>query len=323
MALLAAKMKKANRAGIIAALSSAFFLGLSPVFGKLAINFGFTPLAVVALRTSMAAALVLVIVLLFYRSYLYIFPVGLLGCVLAGLINGLGSILYYMALERLTASLGQMLYSLYPFFVAIWLILDRQPPTRMTVFRIGLATLAVLLLTSLPSHPADPIGVIMMLGSAALYALHLPINQRVLYEVPAPTVTLYTLLSMSAVVVPAFLLFDHHWPSMMLPWWPVLGLTLVTSLSRLALFLGIKHIGGMQTALLGLGELLVTLLFSYFWLHENLLWTQWLGAVGLAISLLLVKFESSHTNYSGKKNGWLSWIRPPDIPQDIPWGPHE
>ena len=47
-----------------------------------------------------------------------------------------------------------------------------------------------------------------MLGAAALYALHLPINQRVLYEVPAPTVTLYTLLAMSAVVVPAYLVFD-------------------------------------------------------------------------------------------------------------------
>jgi len=102
----------------------------------------------------------------------------------------------------------------------------------------------------------------MMLGAAILYALHLPINQRVLYEVPAPTVTLYTLLAMSAVVVPAYLIFDQKWPSLELPWWPVFGLTLVTSLSRLSLFMGIKHIGGMQTALLGLGELLVTILFS-------------------------------------------------------------
>ncbi|HEX2696904.1 MAG TPA: DMT family transporter, partial [Anaerolineales bacterium] len=206
-----ARAQKWNDVGIISALSSAVFLGLSPVFGKLAINFGFSPLAVVALRTSMAAALVFLIVLIFYRPFFYIFPVGLIGCALAGVINGLGSILYYMALHQLTASVGQMLYSLYPFFVAIWLILDRQPPSRLTLFRIGLASVAVLLLTSLPAQPVDPVGVWMMLGAAALYALHLPINQRVLYEVPAPTVTLYTLLSMSAVVVPAYLLFDRQW----------------------------------------------------------------------------------------------------------------
>jgi len=316
-------MQKSHKEGIFAALSSAVFLGFSPVFGKLAINFGFSPLAVVAFRTSMAAGLVFLFVILFYRSYLYIFPVGLLGCILAGLINGLGSILYYMALNRLSASVGQMLYSLYPFFVAIWLILDGQPLSRLSFFRIGLATAAVLLLTAIPSHGADLIGTAMMLGAAALYALHLPINQRVLYEVPAPTVTLYTLLAMSAVVVPAYLLFDHQWPSITMPWWPVFGLTLVTSLSRLTLFLGIKHIGGLQTALLGLAELLIAIFFSYIWLHETLLWTQWLGAIGLAISLLLVKFESPHLHRQDGKNGWFSWIHPPDIPQDFPWGPHE
>ena len=39
------------------------------------------------------------------------------------------------------------------------------------------------------------------------YALHLLINQRVLYEVPAPTVTFYTLLGMAVTVSVAFLAF--------------------------------------------------------------------------------------------------------------------
>lgn len=316
-------MQKSRNTGILAAIGSAVFLGLSPVFGKLAINLGFSPLAVVALRTSLAAALILIIVVIFYRPFLYIFPVGLIGCLLAGLINGLGSILYYLALDHLSASVGQMLYSSYPFFVAIWLTMDHQVPSRLTVFRIGLATAAVLLLTSLPQHRADPVGVLMMLGAAAFYALHLPINQRVLYEVPAPTVTLYTLLAMSAVVVPAFLLFDRQWPTATMDWWPVIGLTLVTSLSRLSLFFGVKRIGGMQTALLGLAELLVTIIFSYIWLREKLLWTQWLGAAGLGLSLLLVQFENYHPQHSNNKTGWLAWIRPPEISQDIPWGPHE
>ncbi len=316
-------MPKGHRTGILAALASAFFLGLCPVFGKLAINAGFSPLAVVALRTILAAAIVLVYVLIFYRDYFYIFPVGLLGCALAGLINGLGSILYYMALDRLTASLGQILYSMYPFFVAIWFILDEQTVSRLTVFRIGLATVAVILLTYLPVHQADPIGVAMMLGAAAFYALHLPINQRVLYEVPAPTVTLYTLLAMSAVVLPAYLIFDRQIPAANLNWWPLLGLSLMTALSRLTLFLGIKRIGGMQTALLGLAELLITVTFSYAWLHEHLTWVQWIGAVVLCVSLLLVRFEKPHAPLHGSRSGWLGWIRAPDVSDNVPWGPHE
>lgn len=314
-------MRKKQTVGILAAFSSAVFLGLAPVFGKMAITFGFTPFAVVALRTGFAAGILLLVVALFYRQYLYIFPVGLIGCALAGAINGLGSLLYYLALERLDASIGQLLYSLYPFFVALWLILDHQPPSRLTLFRVGLATVAVLLLTSVPQNSVDITGVLMMLGASILYAMHLPINQRVLFEVPAPTVALYTLLAMSVIVVPAYLIFDRAWPTANVPWQPVAGLTFVTMFSRIALFLGVKKIGGMQTALLGLAELLIAILFSHLWLGENMTMLQWLGAVGLGFSLVLVKFETTPPTHSGK-TGWLSWIRAPGLPKDI-FGPYE
>jgi len=315
-------LQKKQTAGILAAFSSAVFLGLAPVFGKLAITLGFTPFAVVALRTGFAAGILLLVVAVFYPRYLYIFPVGLFGCVLAGTINGFGSLLYYLALQRLDASVGQLLYSLYPFFVALWLILDHQPPSRLTFFRVGLATIAVLLLTSVPKSSVDLTGVLMMIGAAVLYAMHLPINQRVLYEVPAPTVALYTLLAMSAVVIPAYLIFDRAWPTNNTPWLPVVGLTFVTIFSRIALFLGVKKIGGMQTALLGLAELLVAIIFSHIWLGESLTLLQWMGAAGLGFSLVLVMFEHSVAPTHSGKTGWLSWIRAPDLPKDI-FGPYE
>jgi drug/metabolite transporter (DMT)-like permease len=315
-------LQKKQTAGIAAAFSSAVFLGLAPVFGKLAITLGFTPFAVVALRTGFAAGILLLIIALFYPQYLYIFPIGLIGCALAGAINGFGSLLYYLALQRLDASVGQLLYSLYPFFVALWLILDHQPPSRLTLFRVGLATIAVALLTSVPGRSVDTTGVLMMIGAAVLYAMHLPINQRVLYEVPAPTVALYTLLSMSAIVIPAYLLFDRAWPVNNVPWLPVAGLTFVTIFSRIALFLGVKKIGGMQTALLGLAELLIAIVFSHIWLGENLTLLQWMGAAGLGFSLVLVMFENSVAPTHSGKTGWLSWIRAPGLPKDI-FGPYE
>ena len=315
-------MPKKQTAGIAAAFSSAVFLGFAPVFGKLAITEGFSPLAVVALRTGFAAAILLLVISIFYRQYLYIFPVGLVGCLLAGTINGLGSLLYYLALYRLDASLGQLLYSLYPFFVALWLILDHQPPSRLTFFRIVLATIAVLLLTSVSGRSVDVTGVVMMVGASILYAMHLPINQRVLYEVPAPTVALYTLLAMSAVVIPAYLIFDRSWPAANAPWLPVAGLTFVTVFSRIALFLGVKKIGGMQTALLGLAELLIAILFSKLLLGENLSPLQWLGALGLGLSLILVMYDKSTPPTRSGGTGWLSWIRAPGLPKDI-FGPYE
>ena len=303
--------------GISAALISASLIGLAPVFGKAAMGPGqFSPFAVVALRTGMAAALLVLIMLIFKRQFLYIYPAGLYGCLLAGALNGAGSIFYYVGLSKLNASVAQMLYALYPFFVAFWLQLDGQPASKLTLIRIVIAGLSAFLLTKVEAGGIDLIGVIFMLISAALYALHLPVNQRVLYDVPAPTVTVYTLLAMSAIVVPAYFIARPPWPEANAPWLPVVGLTAVTFISRLMLFLGVKNIGGMQTALLGLAELLVAIFFSYLLLGETLTISQWAGTAGLGASLLLVRFEKPITHPIHTK-GLLSWLQPPDFPTDF------
>ncbi len=298
------------RLGLRAATLSALFLGMAPIFGKQAILNGLPPLAVVALRTVLATLLLWGLLAYFKPAFLRIYPVGLIGCLLAGGINGVGSLFYYSALGRIDAGLGQLLYAFYPVFVALWLWLDKQPPSKLTLVRLALALPAVALLTMGSPHHLDVWGMAMMLLAAALYALHLPINQRVLFDVPAPTVTLYTLAAMSLVVVPAFLLLGPRvLPTTWATAWPVAGLTLVTFFSRLTLFLGVKHIGGMQTALLGLGELLVTLALSYIWLHEALSPTQWLGALLLAVILLLAAFERLEPTSRHPPGGWLSWLR--------------
>jgi drug/metabolite transporter (DMT)-like permease len=318
-------MNNIRSQGIVAALSSAFFLGMAPIFGKRAIISGTSPLAVVAIRTLLAALLLLLLMVLFKRKYLFIYPAGLLGCLLAGWINGLGSLFYYSALSRIDAGVGQLLYSLYPLFVALWLFLDRQPPSRLTIFRLFLSIPAVYLLTQAGQTKIDILGMIEMLIAAALYALHLPINQRVLYDMPAPTVTLYTLLAMSAIVVPTTLFSPSalaSLPTSFSSWLPIIGLTLVTFFSRLMLFLGVKHLGGMQTSVLGLSELLVTIVVAQIWLGEQLNIWQWIGALLLALSLILVGIEKPPPKKKSP-GGWLSWLSHPRLPSDLPWQPHE
>ncbi len=312
-----------NSKGISAAILSAIFLGLAPVFGKQAMLLGLSPLAVVAIRTVLSAILLLTVMLIFYRPYLYIYPAGLLGCLIAGWTNGIGSLFFYSAIGRLDASVGQLLYSLYPLFLVFWLSLDNQPPNRLTLFRLFLTIPALFLLIQANKSNIDLIGVIQMLIAAALYALHLPINQRVLRDMPAPTVTLYTLLAMSAIVLPTFL-FSATATSLQIEkvgvleiikrfYLPILGITLVTFFSRVTLFLGVKHLGGMQTAFLGLGETLVTVFFAHTWLGERLTSQQWLGAVLLLISLSLVGFGKTQQTKTNP-GGFLNWLQPAKLP---------
>ena len=297
--------------GINAALLSALFLGLAPIFGKQAINAGISGLGVVAFRTFFAALILFLIILVFQRRYLYIYPVGLIGCLMAGALNGIGSLFYYTALSRLDAGVAHMLYSFYPLFVAFWLFLDHERPSRLTLFRLIVAFPAIFLLVQAGNGTIDLMGVGFMLVAAALYALHLPINQRVLYEIPAQTVTLYTLVAMTAVVVPAYFISGASAspPETLNFLWPAIGLTVVTFLSRITLFLGIKNLGSIQTALLGLSELLITVVLAQLWLGENLSVAQWLGAALLGVSIVMVAWEKPKPP-SGGRSGWFSWLRP-------------
>jgi drug/metabolite transporter (DMT)-like permease len=276
----------------------------------------------VALRTLFAAGLLFILVLILNRSYLFIYPAGLLGCLLAGGINGIGSIFFYISLGRIDASLGQIIFSLYPLFVAVWLWLDRQPPSRLTIVRLLLVIPALILLTRTQQSEIDLLGVVFMLIAGAMYALHLPINQRVLYDMPAPTVTFYTLLAMSLVVLPALFFSGLSTPVADQAWLALGALTLVTFVSRLTLFLGVKHLGGMQTAMLGLTELVITISFSHILLQERLNIYQWLGLGLLAFILFLVRYEKPTPIRAGA-GGWLSWVVPPQLPSKFPWQPHD
>lgn len=313
------KVGNVRTVGINAALFSAFFLGMAPIFGKQAIQLGVHPLSVVAIRTILAAALLFAVMLVFQRKYLYIYPAGLIGCLLAGWINGIGSLFYYSALGHIDAGFGQLLYSLYPLFVVLWMFFDKHSPSRLTILRLLITLPAIYLLVQANGETPSLIGVAQMLAASALFALHLPINQRVLYDIPAQTVTLYTLLAMSSVVVPAFLISGAFstFPESAEFIWPLIGLTLVTFLSRLTLFTGVKILGGTQTALLGLGELLVTVLLARWWLGEMMTSMQWIGAIILSSSLLLIGLEKP-VPQKRRPGGWFSWLTPPSSEISIP-----
>ncbi len=98
-----------------------------------------------------------------------------------------------------------------------------------------------------------------------------------------------------------------------------MAMALITFFSRITLFQGVKHLGGMQTSLIGLGELLVTVLLAHWWLGEHLNGLQWLGAGLLMASLLLVGFDKLPPD-KRHNSGWLAWLSPPHInPTELPW----
>lgn len=75
------------------------------------------------------------------------------------------------------------------------------------------------------------------------------------------------------------------------------------ALARLLVFTGLRQLGGVQTSLLGVAEMLVSLLLAYLLLGERLALWQWIGGGLLVVSVLLIGRESR------LEMSWEEWLR--------------
>jgi drug/metabolite transporter (DMT)-like permease len=133
----------------------------------------------------------------------------------------------------------------------------------------------------------------LMLVSAATYGLHIVLGQWVVADTAPHSVALYVLTTMTVVVGIARALQSVPLePISAGGWGAVFGLGVVTALSRLFMFMGLGLLGGIQTALLGLAELFVTLMVAFVLLGERLTTLQWLGGVLLILAGLLARRDS-------------------------------
>ncbi len=278
--------------GIFWALLSPLFLGFVPILAKLAYAAGVNVLTVVAFRTLLAALIMWLGLILFARHFIASPIPAILGSMLAGGINGLGSLFFYGSLTRIDASLGQLINITYLIFVAILLRLAGQAVSRLTLLRTALAIAAIYLLTAGGLGRPDWLGVGMMLAAAVTFAIQLVMSQRIMMDIPAPTMTLYAITAMSGVVSVVWLLFPSNLTAVsQTGWQAVIWMGVVTALSRLTLFLGVKALGSLQTALLGILEVAVTITLAAVFLHERLTINQWVGTAVLITSILLIRFE--------------------------------
>lgn len=280
-----------NRAGYIAVILSPIFLGISPIFGKLALQGGLDPLTVAALRNVIVAAALWLFYRIFWREYIYIYPAGLISCIAIGVTNGIGSMFYYSGLSLLDASVAQLLNGSYLIFV---LLLTRIGGVKFgikTISRVFVALAGILFITGGLTGKNTWLGVGLMTGNAILFAGTVVMSQRILYEMPARTVTLYVMTAMASVVLIFRLLYGVVNPSI-----PQLttssalalaALALTMALSRLFLFSGIKSVGGLKTALIATAESAVAVSLAFIVLDESLKFVQWIGVAALTLSLFM------------------------------------
>ncbi|MFZ5919390.1 MAG: DMT family transporter [Chloroflexota bacterium] len=287
------RTKRAGGVGIT--LLATFCFGWAPIFGKLAYRAHVPPLTLAATRTVIAAGALWAFYLIFWRRLVRIGWRDLVGAASMGVVNGVGSLFYYTGLERVDASLAQLLYALYPIWVFVFLSAAGHRVSRLAVLRLGLTLLGVYLLTHAAGVGIDWLGVMLMIAAGAAYGWHLVLGQWTLADVDSRTVTLYALTAMALTVATARLVGGQPWEAISAQGWSaILLLALIpTALARLMVFTGLSLLGGVQASLLGVAELLVSLLMAFIILGERLVWLQWLGGAMMVLSVVLIGQEST------------------------------
>lgn len=292
-----------NRSGLAAALVTPLFLGMNPIFGKLAYREGADPFTVAAFRTVIAVFILWVVYYLFFRRYLFIYPAGLMNCVAIGTVNGIGSLMYYNGLHLLDASIAQLMNGMYLLFVVILTRIGGQQVGWRTLLRVMVSVLGILFITGgVQGGEVSWLGIGFMLGNALLFAGTVVMSQRALYDMPAQTVTFYVLATMAVIVTMARIAYipflgDEGGGIQLSAFWAILGLAITTAISRLVMFIGVKGLGSLQTTLLAVLEMATSITFAYILLGEVLVSVQWIG-VTLLLSSLFLPVENLTPNMS-------------------------
>jgi drug/metabolite transporter (DMT)-like permease len=163
-----------ERQGLLLCIVAALGFGSMAVLAKLAYAAGASVLTLMSVRFAIGAGLLWMIAA--HRGVARVDKRSALVALALGLfLYSAESGLYATALTRIDASLGELLMFSYPAIVVVAAIaLRREPPSRRRLGAVAIATSGVVLTLAGGATGAtgaiDPVGVVLALGAAAIYA---------------------------------------------------------------------------------------------------------------------------------------------------------
>lgn len=327
-------MPGTRRGGLRWCLLSAVCFGVLPILGKFAFDQGVGPLGLLWTRFALAAlifwALVAAVVRPSGHSH---WPARRF--LVAGLLMGFGgyaveAALFFLALERIDASLTELLLYSYPAIVtALALALGRERGGRHLAGALALASTGVVLVFggSLASG-VDAAGLALGLGAAVVYAGYVLAGEQVVRAVhPVLLAALVSTGAAAAYSLAGLAGADLRLPSTGSGWGAVVLIAvLATVVPMVALFAGIERVGASTASIVSTLEPVVTVALAALFLSEHLTVVEGTGALAVlaAVRLLQGAGRLDGEPLAGPLGGELlqPGVRPHPVPRrDLHPGP--
>lgn len=173
--------------------------------------------------------------------------------------------LYFVGLEFMTAGMVAIVLYTYPAFVLVLAatFLD-EPVGARSLTALALTLGGVALITGVDPAAADPRGVIIVLGAAAVFATYITVSRTTLEDVSPPTLTAHVLPAAGVMfLVVGVATGSLAVPAGTLAWSAVLGIAvLATAFPIFAFFAGLSRIDAGPAAILSSIEPVVTVVLG-------------------------------------------------------------
>jgi drug/metabolite transporter (DMT)-like permease len=258
--------------GSLLVLASATAFGAMAIFGRLAYAAGATPGTLLSTRFVVAAAVSWTAILasrgglaglraLRGRDAALALALGAGGY--AGQAGG-----YFLALERLDASLLSLLVYTYPAMVAgLAAVLGRERLDRRRLAALACASGGlVLVVAGAGTGALDPLGTALGLGTACVYSAYILASERVAGRLPAPLLSAIVCTGAAVTLTVAAVALGQLRPGDVEPagWGWLACLAVVSTVLAVALFFaGLRRVGPTSAAILSAAEPLVTLVLAF------------------------------------------------------------
>ena len=289
-------MKKISKNALIgypAGIITGITYGPNPLFGIPLMNKGASIESILFFRYGFAVLMLGAFLLLSGQKFRVTGKQARILLVL-GLLYTASSIFLFEAYNYIASGLATTLIFLYPVLVAIIMVFLRVIPSWQVWLAIAATFAGVVIMTQGDSSQAvDPIGVLLSLGSATVYAFFIVIINRskAIGAISNSLLTFYT-LSVGAIIFLAKILSS---PTPMTQgiegcgaWMNLLGLALLpTVVSTATLAISTRNIGATKASVLGVFEPITAILVGTVALGETLTTST---VTGILIAMAAVTF---------------------------------
>ncbi|PYT10831.1 MAG: hypothetical protein DMF51_17380 [Acidobacteria bacterium] len=272
--------------GFALVIGSAFCYSMLSIFGKRALALGLPILPLLATRFALGALILWGWVLLtreHRKALSRVSPGRVSGLLVWGMVGFAGqSVLFFLALRRIPASLTEVLLYTCPAFLALMLwAITRRRPRSSRLAAIALAVAGTWLCAGPIGGAVDARGAALAVFSGFWYAAFLIWMHRLTPGIPGAVSGAYIITGAAFACASASLLRGGGflWPRTAAAWGNVLGMVLSATVFGFVLFVaGLKRVGPQVTSVLSTFEPLGTLMLAAVILGEKLATMQWLGA---------------------------------------------